>query len=142
MQMPLDTFSMSTSLEKLSLRNGLVDLHKSAYSAGSLKLTNGSAYLDTNTLPAAEGFDASHIGITNIKLDVDSAYYAGNDIYANIRDFNLKERSGLEIVSTKGKLVSDAKTLKVPSLQITTPDSYLEFSASMDWEATDAEKRV
>ena len=140
MQMPLDTFSMSTSLEKLSLRNGLVDLHKSAYSAGSLKLTNGSAYLDTNTLPAAEGFDASHIGITNIKLDVDSAYYAGNDIYANIRDFNLKERSGLEIVSTKGKLVSDAKTLKVPSLQITTPDSYLEFSASMDWEATDAEK--
>ena len=77
---------------KLSLRNGLVDLHKSAYSAGSLKLTNGSAYLDTNTLPAAEGFDASHIGITNIKLDVDSAYYAGNDIYANIRDFNLKER--------------------------------------------------
>ena len=140
MQMPLGTFSMSTSLEKLSLRNGLVDLHKSAYSAGSLKLTNGSAYLDTNTLPAAEGFDASHIGITNIKLDVDSAYYAGNDIYANIRDFNLKERSGLEIVSTKGKLVSDAKTLKVPSLQITTPDSYLEFSASMDWEATDAEK--
>lgn len=140
MQMALDTFSMSTSLEKLSLRNGLVDLHKSAYSAGSLKLTNGSAYLDTNTLPAAEGFDASHIGITNIKLDVDSAYYAGNDIYANIRDFNLKERSGLEIVSTKGKLVSDAKTLKVPSLQITTPDSYLEFSASMDWEATDAEK--
>lgn len=140
MQMPLDTFSMSTSLEKFSLRNGLVDLHKSAYSAGSLKLTNGSAYLDTNTLPAAEGFDASHIGITNIKLDVDSAYYAGNDIYANIRDFNLKERSGLEIVSTKGKLVSDAKTLKVPSLQITTPDSYLEFSASMDWEATDAEK--
>lgn len=101
MQMPLGTFSMSTSLEKLSLRNGLVDLHKSAYSAGSLKLTNGSAYLDTNTLPAAEGFDASHIGITNIKLDVDSAYYAGNDIYANIRDFNLKERSGLEIVSTK-----------------------------------------
>lgn len=140
MQMPLDTFSMSTSLEKLSLRNGLVDLHKSAYSAGSLKLTNGSAYLDTNTLPAAEGFDVSHIGITNIRLDVDSAYYAGNDIYANIRDFNLKERSGLEIVSTKGKLVSDAKTLKVPSLQITTPDSYIEFSASMDWEATDAEK--
>ena len=25
-------------------------------------------------------------------------------------------------------------------MQITTPDSYLEFSASMDWEATDAEK--
>lgn len=140
MQMPLDTFSLSTSLEKLSLRNGLVDLHKSAYSAQSLKLTNGNAYLDTNTLPAAEGFDVSHIGITNIKLDVDSAYYAGNDIYANIRNFNLKERSGLEIVSTKGKLVSDAKTLKVPLLQITTPDSYLEFSASMDWEATDAEK--
>lgn len=86
---------------KSFLRNGLVDLHKSAYSAGSLKLTNGSAYLDTNTLPAAEGFDASHIGITNIKLDVDSAYYAGNDIYANIRDFNLKERSDWKLFQQK-----------------------------------------
>ena len=109
MQMPLDTFSMSTSLEKLSLRNGLVDLHKSAYSAGSLKLTNGSAYLDTNTLPAAEGFDASHIGITNIKLDVDSAYYAGNC-------FN-KRKTGIGCQDTESAVVADNNPRFVSRIQ-------------------------
>lgn len=140
MQMPLDTLDLSASIGKLSLRNGLVDLHKSAYSAHTLYLTNGAASMNTNTLPPAQGLDAAHIDITHLNLRLDSVYYAGDDIYANIKDFNLKERSGLEITSTQGKLISDAKTLKVPSLQIKTPDSFIEFNASMDWDATHVEK--
>ena len=140
MQMPLDSLDMSASIGKLSLRNGLVDLHKSAYSAQTLNLNKATASINTNTLAPAQGLDVAHIAITDINLRLDSVYYAGEDIYANIKDFNLKERSGLEITSTQGKLISDAKTLKVPSLQIKTPDSFIEFNASMDWDATHADK--
>lgn len=141
MQMPMDTFNMAVSLENASLRNGLVDLHTSSYSAQSFTLVNGKVALDTDTLtPLQSGLDPAHIGITDINLQANSLYYATNDIRADIQKFNLKERSGLEIVSAQGKLVSDAKSLSVPSLQINTPDSYIELNASMDWNATTPDK--
>lgn len=141
MQMPEDTLNMNASLQKASLRNGFVDLHKSAYKADTFTLEEGQFSFDTSNGPAASsGLDPSHIDLTRINIKVDSIYYAGNDILAHIRDFNLKERSGLEVVSTEGRLVSDAKTLKVPTLKIRTQDSYMEMSASMDWDATDINK--
>lgn len=61
MQMPLDSLDMSASIGKLSLRNGLVDLHKSAYSAQTLNLNKGTASINTNTLAPAQGLDVAHI---------------------------------------------------------------------------------
>lgn len=141
MQMPEDTLSMHAAITKASLRNGFVDLHKSSYTADKFILEEGMFSFDTGNTPATpSGLDPSHIALTNINIGVDSIYYAGNDIRALIQRFNLKERSGLEVLSTEGRLVSDAKTLKVPTLKINTQDSYMEMSASMDWDATDINK--
>ena len=141
LQMPLDTLRMGFAVEGLSLRDGEVDLHRMAYGARTLAIKGGRAGFDSGTLPPAEaGLDPSHIALTDLNLRVDSAHYAGNDIYALIRDFNLKERSGLEITSGEGRLVSDAHTLRVPSLRVKTPDSVIELNASMDWDAMDSDK--
>ncbi len=59
---------------------------------------------------------------------------------AIISQFVLKERSGVEIVSTEGRLVSNDKVLRVPSLKLETRDSYLELNAAMDWDALDFKK--
>ena len=141
LQMPLDTLSMAVSLHRLALREGNADLHRMAYSARSFALEEGRFSFDTGSLPPAEvGLDPSHIAVTGLNIGMDSLYYAGNDIRAFIRTFELKERSGLEITSGEGRLVSDAHALQVPSFSIKTQDSALELNASMDWDAMDAGK--
>lgn len=146
LQMPLDSLSLSTSLDQASLRNGLIDLHKSAYSLQSFQIKNGRVRYDSGSLLSdiptdslSKGLDPSHISLTDIGIKLDSLYYQGRDMKAIISRFVLKERSGLEIVSTEGRLVSNEKVLRIPSLRLATPDSYLELNASMDWSTLNAE---
>ena len=108
----------------LLLRDGLVDLHKAAYSAKEFKLLQSGLYYNSgNTPPIEKGLDPSHIAVTDINLQMDSLYYQGNNIRALLHQFELKERSGLEIKSTEGQLQADEKAIRVPSLQIKTANS-------------------
>ncbi len=145
LDMPQDSLSLKTALDKASLRNGLIDLHKSAYSLQMFQIKNARVRYDSGTpVPDApadslpKGFDPSHISLTGIGVKLDSLHYEGRDMKAIISQFVLKEQSGLEIVSTEGRLISNNKVLRVPSLRLATPDSYLELNASMDWSALDA----
>lgn len=142
LDMPSDSLSLATSLDKAALRNGLIDLHKSAYSLQTFQIQNGRVRYDSgqpqtvmlaDSLPA--GLEPSHIALTDIGIQLDSLHYEGRNMKAVISNFVLKERSGLEIVSTAGRLVSDDKVLRVPSLKLETRDSYLELNASLDWDA-------
>ena len=68
---------------------------------------------------------------------MDSLYYQGNNIRALLHQFELKERSGLEIKSTEGQLQADEKAIRVPSLQIKTANSFLALKATIDWSVTE-----
>lgn len=139
MDMPLDTMDFHVSLGAASLQNGFVDLHKSAYTAKHFSIRNGEAGFNTgNTPPVESGLDPSHLLLHDINIGMDSIYYEGNHIRAHIREFELKERSGLEIVSTEGRLITDEQTIRVPSLEIRTQDSYLTFEADADWSLATA----
>lgn len=148
LQMPADSLFLKTSLSNAKLRNGLVDLHKSAYSLQTFSIEDGKIRYDMGTPLKEEadtlkspGFDPSHIALTNVGIQLDSLHYEGRDMRAVIKQFVLKERSGLEIVSAEGKVNSNAKVLRVPSFRLSTPDSYLEMSAAMDWNALDLKKQ-
>lgn len=142
MDMPLDTLSMAVSLDEALLRNGSVDLHKSAYFLETFQIKNGRVKYDgavepdsipSDSLP--KGLDTSHILLTDVDVKLDSLYYEGMNMNAIISEFALKEQSGLQIVSTEGSLSSNEKVLRVPSLRMATLDSYMELNASMDWSA-------
>lgn len=144
LDMPLDSLSLTTSLDEATLRNGLIDLHKSAYSLQTFRIKNGRVNYDSgqplSATPADSvpgGLDPSHISLTDIGVKLDSLYYEGRNMKAIISQFVLKERSGLEIVSTEGRLVSTDKVLRVPSLKLETQNSYLELNASVDWDVLD-----
>ena len=137
MQMPLDSIDMQLQLNNASLSDGLVDLHQMAYSARHFEIRKSKINYNTGNQPQTVGLDPTHIAVTNLNLSLDSLYYAGNDMKALIKEFDLEERSGLKITSAQGRLVSNDKTLSVPSLQIKTTDSFIEFTANMDWGVTD-----
>lgn len=136
MQMPLDSIYMQMQVDKASLTEGLVDLSQSAYSSRKFNIVHGKINYNTGKQPESEGLDPSYIAITNLNVSLDSLYYAGNDIRAMIKNFDLEERSGLKITSTQGKLISNDQALSVPSLKIKTTDSYIELNANMDWGLT------
>ena len=123
LDMPLDSLSLAASLDNAILRDGLIDLHKSAYSLQTFRIKNGRVRYDSGKPLAADslpsGLDPSHIALTDIGVKLDSLYYEGRNMKAIISQFVLKERSG------------------VPSLKLETRDSYLELNAAMDWNALD-----
>lgn len=144
LDMPLDSLSLAASLDGATLRNGLIDLHRSAYSLQTFTIDNGRVRYDSGSpglaLPADSlpaGLDPSHIALADIGVRLDSLHYEGRDMKAVISRFVLKERSGLEVVSTQGRLLSDDKAIRVPSLKMETRDSYLELNATMDWDVAE-----
>lgn len=134
MQMPLDSMDFRVKLGKAALRDGLIDLRKSAYTVQHFSIRQGEADYNSGGAPMAEaGLDPSHIRVRDINIGIDSIYYEGNHIRALIRELGMKERSGLEITSTEGRLIADERVISVPSFEVRTPDSYLTFEASADW---------
>lgn len=141
LQMPHDSLSLKTSFAKAALRNGLIDLHKSAYTLQTFLIENGQVAYDSGTPLSGEpadslprGFNPSHIALSNVGIKLDSLHYADRDMKAIISRFVLKERSGLDITSAGGRLLSNNKMIRIPALTMATPDSYMELNATVDWD--------
>lgn len=139
--MPLDSISMKLSLGEALLRNGLVNLHESSYFLQNLSIADGGiTYIANNKSKPDDGFDPAHIAISDLQIGVDSVFYGGNCIHANIQKFTLKERSGLRIVGSEGKLVADDMHISVPTLEIHTTDSYLKMNGMANWSISNIDE--
>ncbi len=140
MSMPLDTMDFALSVDKASLRNGKVDLKNEAYEADRFTIETGNVKMDMDNNPINSGLDPMHIRIYPLNARIDSIRYSKNDIHAHIYNLAMRERSGLEIISTEGLLSANEKELHVPSLKIKTNESELEVEAAMDWDVADMNK--
>ncbi|MGL5981449.1 MAG: translocation/assembly module TamB domain-containing protein [Phocaeicola sp.] len=146
MQMPQDSLSLNSYLGKAELKGGLVDLHQAAYSLQSFLIKDGEVKMDQGELPKADPidkqlkFDPSHLHIKQIQVQLDSLYYKERDIHATILNLSMREQSGIELASTKGKINSNEKVIRLSALKVETPSSYLEADASIDWEVLEGGK--
>ena len=66
MDMPLDTMDFRVAFGEASLRNGFIDLHKSAYTVGRFRIKRGAAAVNMGNTPLDEegGIDPSHLHST------------------------------------------------------------------------------
>ena len=134
LHMPLDSIDTYLKLGRAKLRDGNIDLRKSAYSLKSIRIEKSEASLITgNQTEPMPGFDPNFIQLTDIQIGVKDIQYEGDNIQADIDQFHLKERSGLEFIRTKGKLLADADHMAIPALEIKTANSYLKMQATADW---------
>lgn len=122
-QMPADEIEIKASTRKIALRNGLIDLHKSSYSLRSFTLEETS--MSFNDM----------IGLSEIDAQIDSLYYCGKDIRAGIKQLNGKDRSGLEVLSARGKLTADNNRINLPYFEMKTGSSDIHISANFQWDA-------
>ena len=133
LSMPLDSMNMGVNIGSAALTEGLVDLRKEAYSIQKFRIRNSSARYVSGSGQPAEGFDPSYIAIAGLNIGLDSIYYCGNEIKAGIKDFRMKERSGLEIISAGGVVTANDERIDVSGLELKTTDSYLSVQASAGW---------
>ena len=142
LQMPLDSMRMAAHVGNAEIADAAADLKHQFYGWKKFLLTGSSVNYDTGRLdPAdstairpAEGFDASHIALRDIRLGIDSVMYYGRNMNAVIREFSMNERSGLSVTSLTGRLFADSSVIRVPSLQLLTPHSEMNFTAQTYWE--------
>ena len=133
LSMPLDSMNMGVNIGSATLMEGLVDLRKEAYSIHKFRINNSSAsYVSGNEKPA-EGFDPSYIAIAGLNIGLDSIYYCGNEIKAEIKELRMKERSGLEIISAGGKIMANDERIGISGLELKTTDSYFSVQAGAEW---------
>ena len=133
LSMSLDSMNMGVNIGSATLMEGLVDLRKEAYSIHKFRINNSSAsYVSGNEKPA-EGFDPSYIAIAGLNIGLDSIYYCGNEIKAEIKELRMKERSGLEIISAGGKIMANDERIGISGLELKTTDSYFSVQAGAEW---------
>lgn len=143
LQMPKDTLNVSASLQKTILKNGYVDLHHSAYSIGTFSIEEADVIYNQGRIPPdslLKGLNPSHLAFSKINLQVDSAYYCGRDIRADISRFDWKERSGLTLVKTQGRIDADSTAIHIPQFRMNTSESYLDLQMDVAWDVLDLKR--
>ena len=99
LQMPLDSMSLAATIGDASIEDAEADLKRQFYGWRKFALTGTSVNYDTGTAVPAEGFDASHIALRDIRIGIDSVMTCGRDMNAVIREFSMYDRSGLTVTS-------------------------------------------
>lgn len=140
MEIPADTMHVAAHLGDATIRNIAVDLRRQFYGLDQLTISGTSANYDVGSSAPVSGFDAAHIAVRDINIDLDSVHYGpGMNINAVIREMNMNERSGLSITSMKGSVRMDSLLIRVPELKLVTPHSELNLVAQAFWDMTSLE---
>ena len=147
LKMPKDSLYLRTRMPDFTVKDGLVDLYQSSYFLKKISLTDASlAYdmgMEASRLPAdslAKGFHPMHLSFENVDLQLDSVYYCGKDIRAVISRFDWKERSGLELLSTEGRIIADNQMINIPQFKLKTTDSYLDLQTKIAWDVLELKR--
>lgn len=135
LQMPVDSLSLTSHFEDVSLTEGQVDLGIAQYKVSRFKVQNSQVNYDSGDQYIEKGLDPSHLALSEINLELESILYQGKNIHADIPQFSLKEKSGLFITSLNAKVESDEQTLAVPKLILETPYSKIEAQATVPWSS-------
>lgn len=134
---PQDSSRIATHLGDVKLDHAVVDLKRSFYGCKKFQTNNTSFNYDIGKQKPDEGFDASHIALRNVAVDVDSIIVHGRNMNAVIHQFSMDERSGLSVTSLTGRLFSDSTLIRIPNLYLQTPHSEISMSLRTHWKMLD-----
>lgn len=132
-----DSSRVSSFFSKAILTGGVFDLKEELYAVERFSLNNSSLSYDTNGGLPKEGFDASHIALTDVNFAFDSIRYKDKEINTKISSFQLKERSGLEVISLTGAVQADSSSIVIPEIVLKTPYSEARLLATVPWSTLD-----
>ncbi|MDR2764103.1 MAG: translocation/assembly module TamB domain-containing protein [Tannerella sp.] len=133
LQMPSDSLEVASAFENMTLKAGIADFGTTLYSAAQFLLTGATVGYDTGNRPSVrQGFDPSHIALSDVHLHLDSLFYQGREIHALLRSFSAGEQSGLTLCM-EGTVHADSIMLSVPRCLLQTPYSTVYAQVELPW---------
>ena len=130
LKMPKDSLFLRTKLPNFSVKDGEIDLYQSSCFLKSVSLDDASLVYGPK----------DDLSLQAIDIQVDSVYYCGRDIRAGIEKFTFKERSGLELVSTEGRIVADNQVIHIPEFKMRTTASSLDLKSEIAWDVLEMKR--
>ena len=137
MELPADSMRLSAHVGDAAVKGAEADLKNLRYGLRSFLLSGTSFNYDTNSSKPAEGFDASHLALRDIRVGIDSVLWQGRSMNAVIRELSMNERSGLSVTSLTGRVFANDTIIRIPRLQLLTPHSEVTLEAQTYWELID-----
>ena len=137
LHMPGDTMQIGVALGNAALRDGTIDLGSGLYTVETIRIGDSEVTYDDNFQPAAEGLDVNHIALQDIEIGLDSIRYKDPEMSLSISQFKLREKSGIEVIETRGSMAMDSLRLSVPYIVMRLPYSSLEAECLMDMSVMD-----
>lgn len=137
LRMSLDSMTLAARVGDASIEDANADLRRQFYGWRKFALTGTAVNYDSGTAVPAEGFDASHIALRDIRIGIDSVMTCGREMNAVIREFSMYDRSGLSVTSLTGRLSADSTLIRIPYLQLKTPHSEMDLTAQTYWKLVD-----
>lgn len=99
---------------------------------GRLELADQTVTYMTRQGQPREGFDPSHIHVSDLNTRIDLFSFHGGDLSAEIKNMALRERSGLEIRNLKGNFEMTPDRIALAGFVLQTPGSRIEADLHAD----------
>ena len=122
--MPADTMSLSVGWKETEVENVTVNLGESSYGALRLAMADGGFRLESPQIEVEEA-----------DIQLDSLFYKGMEAKAVIRQMAMRERSGLHLTNTTGRLSMDTSGISIPYLRVESTSSDAQASLMLPWSA-------
>lgn len=136
LHLPGDTTNVQAWLGNAVVRKARLLLHDDIYSVDSFDWQKGTfRYTIKPCSYAQQGFDATHISMTDVNMGIDSLLYSPQRIYLHLRTANLQERSGLVVDDFRGPILLTSHHLSLPSVFLKMPATQLAGRVEMDLNA-------
>lgn len=132
LRLPLDSIHLFAQVGAFRAREATANLKHQWYGCEGLTLAGSSLSYDRGSLKRTSGLDVSHIALHRISCEIDSTFVHGEKMNGVIKQLSLYERSGLSVTSLTGRFFADAKTIRIPQLQLLTPYSDLAFEGQSE----------
>ena len=132
-----DSMIVRTHFDNASLK-GSIDLYTSDFLFHDLDLRGSTVRYDAGTGTRSDGFDPSHISLTDLNARLDSVTSRSSEgIVVAFNELSAKEASGIRIDTLSGQFRMDSTSLHTRNLRMLTSDSDLRIDADMDLDAFD-----
>lgn len=134
--MPGDSMRIGAYIGEARMRGGAFDTGNSLYAVRSLQLRSSAVTYDVPQARPTEGLDANHLSVSGLALMLDTLSYNKDGVLrAGLRNFCLKEKSGIEVSSLSGSVYMDTTMLRLPALALRTPTSRLDADVIFDFRS-------
>jgi hypothetical protein len=133
--LPGDTLQIQAYFGKVAVNGGAFDLYRNHYEVRQFDWQNGTLKYDNNFEPRIKGLDYNHLLLSKINIGIDTLSYHDSDLALSLRKCTFSENSGINVTHLTCKVMLDSMRIKLPMMQMRTPDSDICAEIIMDFNA-------